>query len=147
MGAGVYLPAGVSESIGELLLCVDTSGSICDATLNRMLGVVSGLLDTVNVERVRLLYWDAQVCRSEVYERHQYDTLVSSTKPAGGGGTRVACVNEWMAEHNVTPQVAVVITDGYLGGEWGSWTCPVLWVIVNNKNTYAPFGKTLHVSD
>jgi len=39
-----------------------------------------------------------------------------------------------------------VFTDGYLGGTFGQWDCPVLWVIVDNKACQPPFGKVVHVS-
>ena len=85
------------------------------------------------------------MCRDEVYEMDELDTLPQSTKPSGGGGTMVECVPEYMAEHGIKPQATIVLTDGYLGGSWGQWTCPTLWVILDNKSTTSKVGKTLHV--
>jgi predicted metal-dependent peptidase len=28
MGAGIYMPSGVSDKVGELVIAIDTSGSI-----------------------------------------------------------------------------------------------------------------------
>ena len=57
----------------------------------------------------------------------------------------VECVPEYMAEHGIKPQATIILTDGYLGGLWGQWTCPTLWVILDNKSATAGVGKTLHV--
>ena len=59
----------------------------------------------------------------------------------------VECVPKYMAEHNIKPQAVIVLTDGYLGGSWGSWSCPVLWCIQNNRNAKPSVGKYVHVED
>lgn len=147
IGAGHYLPSGVSESVGELVLAIDTSGSIGGVELSRFLTEVKAIADTVKPERVRVLYWDTKVCRDEKYEQAELASLTSSTKPEGGGGTMVECVPKYMAEHNIKPQAVIVLTDGYLGGSWGSWSCPVLWCIQNNRHAKPSVGKYVHVED
>ena len=126
ISAGVYMPSGISESIGELVVAIDTSGSIGQPELSRFLTEVKEICDTVKPDKVRLLYWDTQVCGDEKYEMHELDDLVTSTKPKGGGGTMIECVPEYITKEGVKPQACIVLTDGYLGGSWGKWSCPVL---------------------
>lgn len=145
VAAGHYLPSGVSESVGELVLAIDTSGSIGGRELGQFLGEVKGICDTVKPESVRILYWDTKVAGDEKYEQAELASLVQSTKPAGGGGTMVECVPKYMTEHNIKPQAVVVLTDGCLGGSWGEWSCPVLWCIVGNKSARPTVGKYVHV--
>ena len=85
------------------------------------------------------------MCADESYAMHELDTLTESTKPAGGGGTIVTCVPEYLTKHGIKPQAVVVLTDGYLGGEWGQWSAPVLWCIVDNKRAEPDVGKAVHV--
>ena len=146
IGAGYYMPSGISESIGELVVAPDMSGSIGQREITRMLSEVKSIAETVHPEAVRLLYWDTKVCADERYEGAELDTMIASTKPAGGGGTMVECVPEYMTKEGIKAQCAIVFTDGYLGGSWGQWNCPVLWVIVDNKNCNPPFGTTVHVT-
>ena len=141
----LIMPSGISEQVEELVLAIDTSGSIGQRELTTFLSEVKGICDTVKPSKVRILYWDTQVCRDEVYEMDKLDDLPQSTKPSGGGGTEVECVPKYMTEYGIKPQATIIFTDGYLGGSWGSWTCPTLWVILDNKSTTAKVGKTLHV--
>jgi len=146
LSAGMYMPSGISEQIGEIVIAPDMSGSIGAREIQRMLSEVQGIAETVRPEAVRLLYWDTKICADERYEGAEIDNMIQSTKPAGGGGTMVECVPDHMRAERINAQCAVVFTDGYLGGGWGDWPCPVLWVIVDNKNCNPPFGTTVHVS-
>ena len=143
---GIYMPSGVSEKVEELVLAIDTSGSIGDHELSVFLSEVKGIAETVKPSAVRILYWDTEVCRAERYEMHELDNLINSTKPKGGGGTMVECVPQYMTDNNVSPQACIVLTDGYLGSSWGQWTCPVLWCVLDNKSAKPDVGKVVHVN-
>jgi len=146
IGAGIYMPSGVSEKVDELVVAIDTSGSIGGKELSAFLTEVKSVCDTVHPDKVRLLYWDTKVCRDEAYETHELDDLVKSTKPAGGGGTSVECVPEYMQKHDIKPQACIVLTDGHLYGGWGTWTTPVLWCILDNKGRKPDVGMTVHIN-
>jgi predicted metal-dependent peptidase len=147
---GYYMPSGISEQVGTLAIGIDTSGSIGDRELSRFLGEVKGICDTVKPECIRLLYWDTKVCRDEKYVGDEVQNLTSSTKPAGGGGTSVRCVYEYLQKHAVKAQAVVMLTDGYVGSDWGTaqqWGAPVLWCIVGNKSAQPTVGKRVLVDD
>jgi len=145
LSQGVYMPSGVSETIEELVIGIDTSGSVGQREITVMLTETKGILDIVKPNRVRLLYWGSEVVRDEVYEMHELDQMIASTKPMSGGGTDVTCVTEYMQENNITPSAVVVLTDGYLFGGWGTWPCPVLWAILDNKHANPDVGKRVHI--
>lgn len=146
VAGGYYMPSGVSESVGELVIAIDTSGSIGHTELSHFLSEVKSICDTVHPEAVRLLYWDSAVCQDEKYLMHELDDLINTTKPAGGGGTNVECIPAYLTEHGVKPQAAIVLTDGYLGGTWGNWSCPVLWCILDNKRANPDVGVTVNIN-
>jgi len=145
IGAGVYMPSGISEQVGELVVAIDTSGSIGGRELSAFLSEVKAVCDTVHPDKLRLLYWDTKVCRDEVYEVNEQDDLVNSTKPAGGGGTCVECVPTYLREHNINPQACIVLTDGYLYGGWGQWANPVLWCVLDNERAKPDVGVTVNI--
>ena len=145
MSQGIYMPSGISEQVEELVIAIDTSGSIGQSELTEFLSEVKGVCDTVKPDKVRLLYWGSSVVGDEAYDMHELDSLATSTKPKGGGGTDVNCVTQYMAKKSINPQACIVLTDGYLYRGWGEWTCPVLWTILDNERALADVGKTLHI--
>ena len=145
MSQGIYMPSGISEQVEELVIAIDTSGSIGQSELTEFLSEVKGVCDTVKPNKVRLLYWGCSVVGDESYDMHELEQLTTSTKPKGGGGTDVRCVTQYMAKKSIKPQAAIVLTDGYLFGGWGEWTCPVLWTILDNEHALADVGKTVHI--
>jgi predicted metal-dependent peptidase len=126
---GLYMPSHYSESMGELVIAIDTSGSINQRLLTEALSHTAALCRDVPPEKVRVLYWDTQVQREEIYDSSNLDGLVQMTQPAGGGGTEVGCVPQYLRKNNINPAAALVLTDGYLFG-YGEWDCPVLWAVL-----------------
>ena len=148
LSAGVYMPSMIGEKVGHLVVAIDTSGSIGGSELAEFLSEVKGIAEEVNPEVVDLLYWDCDVAGHEVYEGSEVSNIVSSTKPRGGGGTSPSCVSAYLKEKNIKPECVIVLTDGYVGNDWGSeWTAEVLWCIVGGNTEVAPNGKTVHVKD
>jgi predicted metal-dependent peptidase len=145
ISAGYYMPSGISERVEELVIAIDTSGSIQQRQLTMFLSEVKSVCETVRPQRVRLLYWDTQVSGDETYTTEKLDTLVKSTKPSGGGGTDIDCVPAYLTEHKINAQAAIVLTDGYLGGSWGKWSMPVLWCILDNPHAKPDCGKVVNI--
>jgi len=145
IGAGVYLPSGISEKVDELVIAIDTSGSIPDSDLAVFLSEVQAICTTVKPDKVRILYWGHEVVGDESYAMHELDTLAQSTRPKGGGGTDVECVVEYMQRHQIKPQATIIFTDGYLFGDWGTWDCPTLWCVIDNQHATPDNGKVVHI--
>ena len=138
----VYMPSLIGESVGRIVVAIDMSGSIGSAEIGQFLGEVRKICETVRPEGIDLLYWDTDVCQHEKYEQDQLDNLLASTKPKGGGGTDPACIPKYIADHNLKPECAVILTDGCVSG-WGEWSCPTLWGITTN--IVSEVGKTVKV--
>jgi predicted metal-dependent peptidase len=128
-------------------LAIDTSGlTYAPGVLDTFMTEVKSLCDMVKPDKLHVIYWDTKVCQTELYEGEEIERLVSTTKPKGGGGTDVECVPKYMAEHGINPQAVVVLTDGYLGGTWGTWAAPVLWCVLDNKSANPSCGQTVHIN-
>jgi len=146
LSTGTYMPSMIGERVGHLVVAVDTSGSIGDAELAEFLSEVKGIAEEVNPEKVDLLYWDSEVAAHEEYSDADVPNIVSSTKPAGGGGTSPSCVSAYIAEKKIEPECIIVLTDGVVGNDWGKdWNAPLLWVITGGNRVMAEIGKTIHV--
>lgn len=148
LSTGVYMPTLIGEKVGHLVIGVDTSGSVGGKELAEFLSEVQGIAEEVSPETVDLLYWDGEVAGHETYTGSTVSSIAQSTKPAGGGGTSPSCVSTYLKEQHIVPECVIMLTDGYVGGDWGSeWTAPLLWVIVGGNDDVAPNGKTIHIRD
>jgi len=146
IGAGIYMPSTLSEKVEELVIASDTSGSVY-RHIDKFLSEIVGICKSVRPEKVRLLYWDTEVAGDESYEIERIDDLVKTTKPRGGGGTRVSCVPTYMRGQGIRPQAVIVFTDGYIDGRLNGWDCPVLWCVLNNKGFDTDTGRILHIDN
>jgi len=146
MSREIMQPSHYAESAKRITIGVDTSGSIGESQLRRALTEIKGACDSVHPEIVDVIYWDSQVAGHETYEGDAVSTIVDATKPAGGGGTRVGAMLDYMKAKDIRPDCVIVFTDGYVESDWGgnNWPAPVLWC-VSTKGIVAPFGKTLYV--
>lgn len=144
IGSDVVMPATFSDSAGDLIVAIDTSGSIGTEILSKFLGHVQAVCEQVKPRSVRILYWDTKVCSDEFYSDTALDALVTSTRPKGGGGTDAACVPKYIQDKGYTPKGTLVLTDGYVVS-WGHWEHPVMWCVVGSNKTVPPVGKVVHV--
>ena len=138
----MYMPSTLSESMGRVVIGIDTSGSIGGAVLSEFLSEVKAICENVKPELIDLLYWDTEVAAHEVYSRDELDKLTAKTKPAGGGGTNASCVPEYIKARGIKPECVIMLTDGYVG-DWGKWQQPVLWCI--NTHLNSPVGQSIHI--
>lgn len=148
LSGDVYMPTLIGERVGRIAVGIDTSGSIGGQELNRFLSEVKSIAEDVHPEFIDLVYWDSSVAAHEEYDELSVPNIVSSTKPAGGGGTDPRAMMNYLKEKGIAPECIVMLTDGYIG-EWGNeWNAPILWAICNGaSDVYAPCGKTVHIKD
>jgi len=140
------MPRGVSEQVGEMCVEVDMSGSTW-SIVPQFMAEIKRLAEEIRPELLRILYWDTCVAREEKYTMDQLDDLMNITKPKGGGGTVVSCVPDYCNKFGIKPQAHIVLTDGYLGGDWGrGWNAPVLWCICDNERDTPTHGKYVRIS-
>ena len=146
LATDTYMPSMIGQRVGHLVIAIDTSGSIGGDELAEFLSEVKGIAEEVNPEKVDLLYWGTSVEGHEEYSDADVANIVSSTKPVGGGGTSPSCISEYLTENKIDPECIIVLTDGYVGDDWGSeWNAPLLWVITGGNKVMAAHGKTIHV--
>jgi predicted metal-dependent peptidase len=148
LSTGTYMPSLVGEKVGHMVIAVDTSGSVGQEELSGFLTEVKGIAEEVKPSQVDLIYWDSRVAAHEEYSENDVSNIINSTKPRGGGGTSPSCVSEYLKEKRIVPECVIMLTDGYVGSDWGrDWTAPVLWAIVGGNDCVADNGKTILVKD
>ena len=139
---GVYMPSAIGEAVGRIVVAIDMSGSIGQAEVGQFLGELLSVCNHVQPEGIDLMYWDTEVCQHEKYDRGDYESIMSSTKPMGGGGTSARCIPRYIEQHKLNPECVIVLTDGYIDG-WGTWKHPVFWGMTSHQ--VAPMGVSVRI--
>ena len=145
----LYLPTPYSDTVGKIMVAIDTSGSIGDEALSYFLGHCQHLVNEVNPDGVNIVWWGGGVVGVDSFERGNLNNLASAVKPIGGGGTDPSCIPAWIKKEKREYVAAVVLTDGEFDcNAVGHWDIPVLWLVVNNGDTGSiPVGVTVKVKE
>ena len=148
MANDIYLPSMENESIGELIVAIDTSGSIGGEELTEFASELASICSVATPSKVRVLWWDTEVHGEQMFMPEHYHNIKEILKPQGGGGTMVSCVSEYVNKQRVEAEALVVFTDGYLESEI-TWNikCPTLWLVTQNSSFQAPSGKVIKKND
>ena len=137
----MYLPSTNTDTVKEITVCIDTSGSIGSEELNEFATELVSICEMVTPERVRVVWWDTKVHGEQVFNGN-YAGLKTMLKPVGGGGTRVSAVSEYLIKKSIQSECVIVFTDGYLEDNI-KWThnAPLLWLINGNSAFQPPVGS------
>jgi predicted metal-dependent peptidase len=139
----MYMPSMHSESMGELVVGFDTSGSCFGGdVMTKFASELTAIIGAMRPEKTRVIYWDYNVQHEQVFDNGEFS--MSSLTPRGGGGTDGSVLFDYLREHNITPQAIVQFTDGYVGS-WGTSSVPTLWA-VTERSIRAPYGQTVHIN-
>lgn len=139
----MYMPSTISESMGPLVVGIDTSGSLGERELASFLSEVIGLCNNVSPELLHLLEVDATVQNHEVFDRDGFGRLSSKRSLKGGGGTDMRKIFTYIEENNIKPEAVVVLTDGETPFP-DEVKYPTLWAITSKRIT-SPVGSTIHI--
>lgn len=122
---GLYLPSLYSEELGEIILIVDTSGSINYKLLVQFSGELSSILETFTNIKITVIYVDTMV---RGFEEFTNDDLPLSLNAKGGGGTSFVPGFTWIEQNEKEPVAVLYMTDGYCNRYPNEPDYPVLWI-------------------
>jgi predicted metal-dependent peptidase len=139
IATGLYLPSVERRGLGEIVIAVDTSGSIGKLELEQFVGEISAISEEVQSEAIHVVYCDAAVQSSQEFTASEPVRL----EPKGGGGTDFRPVFNWVDENGIAPVCLISLTDLCCDSFPGTPEYPVLWVTKSRRT--APFGETLRI--
>lgn len=134
------MPSLYSIEMGEIVLMVDTSGSIDNELLNRFAGEMQDICGLFK-SPIKVLYIDTEVAGEQDIEPDEPLEL----EPKGGGGTDFKPGFEWLQEHGISPKAVVYLTDGCCYSYPEEPEFPVLWAVTDNKHFEPPFGEVVNI--
>lgn len=137
--SGILMPSLDAKELGEIVIAIDTSGSISGEDLSAFESEISSLLEEFNTNII-VLYSDARIQKVERFS--SYD-LPLNLKAPGGGGTNFRPVFDWIEKEGETPHCLIYFTD--LDGDFPNLLpdFPVLW-LSRSKHRSAPFGQVVY---
>ena len=140
VSSGLYLPSVERTGVGDIVIVVDTSGSIGTQELEQFAGEINAIINEAQPESVRLIYCDAAVQSVEEFGPSEPINL----SPQGGGGTDFVPPFKWVEEIGIAPKCLIYLTDLCCNSFPVAPDYPVLWVTDSHKT--APFGETVRLS-
>jgi predicted metal-dependent peptidase len=140
IASGLYLPSVERRGVGEIVIAVDTSGSIGKLELEQFAGEISAISEEAQPEAIHVVYCDATVQSTQQFGPAEPVRL----EPRGGGGTDFCPAFRWVAENNIAPVCFIYLTDLCCHSYPEAPEYPVLWVTGSRRT--APFGETLRIS-
>jgi predicted metal-dependent peptidase len=134
-----------TRNAGEIVLVLDTSGSIGQRTYDRFLGEAQAVLDDLKPDKLHLLSVSHQVADAVTLEAG--DTVPAKLK--GGGGTRFKPAFDWVAEHVQDVDVMVYLTDGYSSDldQITNVDFPLLWLSTGAHAEEFKAGEVIEITD
>nr|WP_211922417.1 VWA-like domain-containing protein [Solidesulfovibrio aerotolerans] len=139
---GLYLPSPRSMSLGDVVLAIDTSGSVDAPLLAAFCAELSGVLEVCDA-RLLVYCCDMAVSQAQVWTRA--DPPLEFV-PAGGGGTDYRPVFAKVASEGLHPACLLYCTDLECDRFPAEPPYPVLWVVPAAARGRPPFGDVLHLS-
>ena len=139
IASGLYLPSVERRGLGEIVIAVDTSGSIGRRELEQFAGEISAISEEAQPEAIHVVYCDAAVQSTQQFGPSEPVRL----EPRGGGGTDFCPPFKWVAENNIAPVCFIYLTDLCCHSYPEAPEYPVLWVTDSRRT--APFGETLRI--
>jgi predicted metal-dependent peptidase len=144
LASGFVMPSHFDETIGELIIACDTSGSM-HPYYSLIFGEIARVCENVRPEKVRVLWWDTDVCGDQEFKPDQYDQIKTLMSPKGGGGTTVSCVANYIKEKELKAKAVIMLTDGYIESDFIVPNLPLLWGIVDNDDFVPHTGKVMRI--
>ena len=134
-----HLPSMFSENLMNIAIAVDTSGSVTDEQFLRFVTETHSIMRMMKPEKITLIQFDTAIKATDEIKSIQELMKVRFT---GRGGTFINPVLDWA--NNNKPQLLLVFSDGGFYFYTQTTKVPTIWLIHDNKQFNAPFGRTIH---
>lgn len=135
-----HLPSLYSEKVDNLTIAVDASGSVSDSDFKRFISEITGIFKMMMPNKITLIQFDTEIIA--VDNLHSLADL-ARCKFSGRGGTDITPVMKWAAQNK--PEVLLFFTDGEFDFPAQNYESKrTLWLIHENQDFTAPYGKVIH---
>lgn len=127
----MILPS-LKSSQCDLIVAIDTSGSIGEEELSEFLSEINAIKGALPV-RITLLACDAKLAADGPWVFEPWEEFSLPRTFQGGGGTDFAPVFDWVENENLRPDALVYFTDADADFPENAPSYPVIWLVKGKK--------------
>lgn len=132
------LPAISSEQLANIVVAVDTSGSVRQEQFDHFLSETHSILKSLRPKQITLLHFDTRI---KSIEKLRSLRDLAAVEFYGRGGTQINEVIDWAKENK--PNALIIFTDGQFQAYSVTPDVPVFWVIYGTEPFSAEYGKII----
>ena len=133
------LPTPSTNGLDDIAMACDTSGSVTQKNFDQVCGETSAILKQLKPKNLTFLQFDTKIKKiNQITSLKDFNKLNFT----GRGGTDIDPVLEWATKKK--PKLLIIFTDGFFRETSLDPKIPIIWLIYNNSNFTAPFGKVIH---
>ena len=138
-------PVVSKEVLSDIVLAIDTSGSISETVLENFMFQLKSLMNDFELTG-KVIFWDDGVESIGSVE----DVLYGKIKPKGYGGTNISPVIEYVNKHLRNSKLLIVLTDGWFSEPTLRSKVPLIWAISSSKGSIdeshlKQYGKVIYL--
>jgi predicted metal-dependent peptidase len=141
-GDGGAIRPSLYSRVGELVVALDTSGSVSDEELAGFVGELDAIKGALSV-RITLLACDAALAAGAPWRVEPWQAMRLPDGLSGGGGTDFRPVFHWVAEERERPDALIYFTDADGTFPSAEPDYPVFWVVKGSRPV--PWGRRLQL--
>jgi predicted metal-dependent peptidase len=140
--AGIIAPSISKIGVGNIVVGVDSSGSVDKADLAQFLGEMNAISEDMQPTSITVIVCDAKVNSVRRYEQGE---LIEDIQVGGRGGTLVTPVFDYIEDNHIDVDQMVYLTDLMVFDFPDEPHFPVLWVSCWEQAKPAPWGETIYL--
>ncbi|MCF7984433.1 MAG: VWA-like domain-containing protein [Thiohalocapsa sp.] len=140
---GDYLMPSLRSPQMELVIGLDTSGSIKDDEVQQFIDEIDALKGQVRA-RVTLLPCDAALCAGAPFHFEPWEQFQRPKDLVGGGGTSFRPVFDWIERTGLRPDLLVYFTDADGAFPEREPYYPVIWLVKGRAQV--PWGQRIQLN-
>lgn len=143
------LPASKPGETIDIVIGIDTSGSITSNDLKIFFSEIQGIMDSYTEYKIKVIGWDTEIGGVGDFTSDNMEDICNFD-PQGGGGTDPMCVWEYLKENDLEPKKLIMFTDYCFFGwqpEAVENYCDTVWIIKGNPNAEPEFGIWAHYEE
>ena len=139
---GIVAPSIHKIGAGDLVVGVDTSGSVTKHDMSFFLGELNAISRDIKPQSITVITCDAKI---QTVRRYEQGEEVEKIEIGGRGGTRVSPVFQYIEDNNMPIDNMVYLTDMCVDDYPHQPHYPTLWVSCWEDGSPAPWGQTTYL--